>query len=95
MSYRIGGRYIGTPSLQISTVMHECIPPKPEGWAKGYECYKLAFLNTQACTIIINNETELYLREGQGFTIDYRDAPIRSLVVKESGIQYNLVAGVM
>ena len=88
---QIGRGYKGSPYIETSTTMHQVVPPKPEGWSLGYNFYKFSFVNNMDCTVIINNQSEIFLPITQGFNIDENDAPIYSFVIKESGVTYNFV----
>lgn len=84
-----GNGYIGSNKLETSIANKELLPNKPERWTTGYKVYKLAFMNNEACTIIINDNIELYLQKGQGFQIERGDLPLHSFRVKESNIPFN------
>lgn len=91
MTRVIGNGYIGSPSLQTSTANQEILPSPPVSWSKGYNLRKFSFMNDQNVTVKINNDKEIYLRAGQGFSTDYIDSPIWSFVIKEAGITFNFV----
>ncbi|GFN32601.1 hypothetical protein [Paenibacillus xylaniclasticus] len=50
--------------------------------------YEFAFLNTESCTVIVNGKDINVLAENQGFQIGRNDVLIESVVVVESGINY-------
>lgn len=90
MGYRIGSGYIGSSELQTSIANQEIIPTRENG--RPYNCYKFAFMNDQACTILINKSiTPILLRSGQGFSISEIDSPIHSFKIVESGITFNFI----
>lgn len=84
--------YLASPELQTSSGNHEIVPNKPDRWTNGYRLRKLSFDNVEECTILINDEIEVFLKAGQGFNTDYSDPPIYSFVVQEEGIQFNFIA---
>ena len=90
-----GSGYIGSSALMVSVANAEIIPgiPVGSGWTQGYKCYKLALYNTEACTIKINNGDAIYLRAGQGISIDQNDKMIENLCICENNIHYNWIAG--
>lgn len=87
-----GNGYLGSGKIEISKKNQELVPSAPENWTAGYTLKKLHLENIEECTIRINEETDILLRAGNGFQIDYNDRPIYSLVIKEAGIQYNFAA---
>lgn len=87
-----GSGYIGSPALQTSVANQEIIPPKPNNWVLGYQLYKFSFINTEACTIIINGGDPIYLRANQGFAIDQNDKKITSFKIVEDNVTYNYIA---
>ncbi|MEI2464980.1 hypothetical protein [Niallia taxi] len=91
--YRIGSNFIGSSKLTTSTEMHQVVPSPPTHWSKGYNFYRFSFHNTIPCTVKINEDEPIFLRGRQGFNTDYYDAPIRSFVIIEPGVQFNWVAG--
>jgi hypothetical protein len=91
---KVGSGYLGTDTLKTSTAMVELVPTPPSTYPYGsYSLYRIAFLNDQDCTIILNGVTTLFIRAGQGFEIDSDDKGITSFVIKEAGITYNFIAG--
>lgn len=81
--------YLGSKELEVSTsVNHEVIPVPPENWTFGFKLYKFSFFNKESCSVIINEDTELYLMPEQGFNMDRGDKHITSFKIKQSGINY-------
>ena len=85
-----GGGYIGSSAIQTSVANQEIIPI-PVGWTLGYYLYKFSLYNDQACTISINGGNPIYLRAGQGLSIDQGDKEITSLKFGESNITYTFI----
>ncbi len=89
----LGNGYIGSASIETSTsTNHEVLPPKPSDWENGYKCSKFDFINDQDCIVLINNETRIYLRAGQGISIGEKSKPITSFIIEEQDITYNYIA---
>ncbi|MGD6896095.1 hypothetical protein [Bacillus infantis] len=87
---RIGRGYEGSDKLEMSVAMQEVLP-KVDGM-RHY--YKFSFLNTDPCSIIINDDGKpKYLREQQGFEISHLDFPIHSFKIVEGGIEFNWMGG--
>ena len=84
--------YIASEQIKVSTANEELIPPKPEGWSRGYIIRKLSFDNVEACTIKLNNKTRIFLGEGKGFEIGYDDPSLTSFIIEEEGITYTFIA---
>lgn len=81
--------YLGSKKVEeSSSTNHEVIPNSPENWTRGFELYKFSFINSQDCTVIINDETEIFLLAEQGFNVERGDKKITSFKIKESGIKY-------
>lgn len=59
----------------------------PAGWTK-YELYEFSFLNTQACTVIVNKSNPIPCPANVGFQIDDNDAPIYSFIIVEPNVEY-------
>lgn len=95
MSRRIGIGYLGSNKIETSVANQEVIPsPKPDWkWTMGYSLYKFSFRNYDPCTVIINNETELFLDTGDGFEMNEMDKPITSFVIKEPNVRFNWRGG--
>jgi len=91
---RQGLGYLGSKNVETSTVMHEVIPSPPieKKWTHGYSVYKFNIMNFDACHIIINNETEIYLQAGQGFKMNEIDRPLTSFIIKEQDIRFQFIA---
>lgn len=88
---RIGSGYLGSDSLKTSTANEEVIPSPPSSWTTGYKLYKFSFMNSDDCTVIINNKTKVFLRANQGFTMNEADSPIYSFKIVEPGVNYNWI----
>ena len=88
-----GSGYIGSSALETSVANAEIIPSAPAIWTQGYKIYKFAFYNTEACSIKINNGDAIYLRAGQGISIDQNDKMIENFCICENNIHYNYIAG--
>lgn len=90
--FRIGSGYLSSDGVQITNVENiEIIPPSPETWSIDYSLYKFTFKNDHACTCTINGQYQIYLRSGQGFSINEKDLPIRSFIIHERGVAYNFI----
>ena len=72
-----GGEGVSTANQKI--IGDESIPRK---------YYELSFLNTQKCTVVVNNSNPIPCPEGIGFEIDSNDTPISSFVIVEPEINY-------
>lgn len=73
----------------VSTANQEILPIIDTNWSSPRgKYYKFSFLNTQACTVIVNDKDKNVLDAEQGFQIDENDAVIKSVVIVESGIDY-------
>lgn len=95
---RYGSGYIGSSELQVSVAMQEILPNTNHQGLGLNSLYSFAFRNTENCHVIINGKkgtgeggVQLYLREGQGFSMELGDSPIHSFVVVESGVHFNWV----
>lgn len=88
-----GSGYLGSSEISISVAGQDIIPNPPSHWSTGYSLKKFSFDNTEECTIIVNKETRLFLKAGQGFEIGYDDSPIQSFVIVEGGIHFNWIGG--
>lgn len=85
-------RYLGSSSLQTSIAMQELAPEKPSHFTVPYHIRKLSFRNDEHdCTVILNGETEIFLKAGDGFEIGYDDPPITSFKIKESGVNFRFI----
>lgn len=93
MGIRLGSGYIGSSNLQTSVANEEIIPSPPQGQYR-YNCYTFSFMNDQACSVVINNSSSIYLRANQGFNMDENDAPIISFKIVENGITFNWIAAI-
>lgn len=87
-----GNGYLGSGKIVTSKKNQQLVPAAPSHWSTGYTLKKIHLENIEECTIEINGTTEILLRAGNGFQIDYNDLPIHSLIIKEAGIQYNFAA---
>lgn len=86
--YNIGNGYIGSSTLQTSTAEMELIP-------KNTTLYRLTFMNDQSCQISINDSDWLFIRGGQGFSTVPADDNIYSFKIKQAGITFNWIGGVV
>lgn len=79
-----------------SKANEEIIPKKTEigdGYNRPIEFKKFSFFNKNDCTIVINNEREIFLFAGLGLNISLEEESITSLRIKEDGVAYTYVAG--
>lgn len=86
-----GSHYLGSKALETSQANKEIIPESPSNWSYEYKVRELSLMNSEQCTIVVNNKYELYLRAGQGFAMNRHNEPITSIKIKESGIEYNWI----
>lgn len=86
-----GRGYLGSKKIESSVANENIIPEPPESWSMKYLLVKFSLMNYEACTIRINEETEVFLGAGQGFNTDRDDSKIYSIEILESGIDYNWV----
>lgn len=70
----------GSAALQTSVAEQEIIP-------SGYRFSNFNLLNTQACTISINQGDYIYIRASQGINIDI----CNSCRIKEDNISFNWI----
>lgn len=72
-----------------STANQEILPIIEASWSNPRgKYYEFSFLNTQACTVIVNERDTNVLDAEQGFQIDDNDVNIKSVVIVEPGITY-------
>lgn len=86
----------GAKEPLISVANEEIIPKKTEigdGYNRPIEFKKFSMYNKDDCTIIINDEREIFLFAGLGFNISLEEESITSLKIKEDGVAYTYVAG--
>lgn len=76
-----GDRAVSTANQEILTVI-DATWTKPRG-----EYYEFSFLNTQACTVKVNDKL-VPLDANQGFELYRDDVDVTSVVIVESGINY-------
>ncbi len=88
---RIGSKFIGSNQVMTSVESQEIIPPAPSNWTMPHTLYKFSLMNYNDCTLIVNEEVELFLKANQGFNTNEVDARIFSVKIKESGVQYNWI----
>ena len=88
---RIGVAYLASNQIQTSIANEEIIPLAPSNWTMPYKLYKFSLMNNSDCTLIVNNETEIFLQANQGFATGETDARIASVKIKESGIEFNWI----
>ncbi|MCP1159465.1 hypothetical protein [Bacillus infantis] len=89
MGYQIGSGYFATESKKVSTENQELIV-KPEG-NSVHIIYKLSFKNYDECTVLVNNETRIFLDALDGFEVTHRDPPIYSFMIETPNIEYIFV----
>ncbi|MGN7324775.1 hypothetical protein ACTHPT_13995 [Bacillus altitudinis] len=86
----LGSGYKGSSKLESTNSENfEIVPPDSQGSKKITQFYKFQFRNDQDCSVSINHGEPIFIRAGDGFSMDHIDAPIFSFVIKEKGIQYN------
>ncbi|MFK3936673.1 hypothetical protein ACI2JA_04045 [Alkalihalobacillus sp. NPDC078783] len=88
-----GNGFLGSESLQTSVANQEILPPSPSNWTYRRRFNKLSLMNDQDCTLVINNQKGIFLREGQGFNVEQSDTPVSSLKIVEDGITFNWIGG--
>ncbi|RYI30630.1 hypothetical protein EVU96_09445 [Bacillus infantis] len=89
MGYQIGSGYLATDSKKVSTANQELIV-KPEG-TTVYTVYKWSFKNYNECTVLVNNETRIFLDALDGFEVTHRDPPIYSFIIETPDVEYIFV----
>ncbi|MDM5298058.1 hypothetical protein QUF51_07795 [Bacillus pumilus] len=86
----LGSGYKGSSKLESTNIENfEIVPPVTKNSNKLTQFYKFQFRNDQDCSVSINHGEPIFIRAGDGFSMDHIDAPIFSFVIKEKGIQYN------
>lgn len=88
-----GTGYLGSKQIETSTENMEVIPESPISWTIPYSLYKFSFRNYDPCSVVINNETEIYLDTGDGFEMAETDKPITSFIIVQPGVRYNWRGG--
>lgn len=83
---RQGTRFLGSDEIKTSVANEELVP-------QGKYFYKFSFVNENDCTVIINNEEPIFLKEGFGFSTNEVDPNISSFVIVESGIEFFWIGG--
>lgn len=58
---------------------------------QGRHIKKFDFLNLTDCHIKINGSDPIFLSAGQGFNSDSSNPPIKSIVVVETGVEYQYI----
>lgn len=91
MKHIRGKGYLGSNKIEVSTANQEIIPNPPSNWTYGYTLYKFTFKTYNDTNIIINGETNIFLRAEQEFQTDSGDAGIHSFVIVNSGVSYQWV----
>lgn len=86
-----GYGYIGSPNLMTSTENMEIFPPKPPEWTLGYQAYQFSFYNDNDAFVKINNGDPIFIRGGQGFSMDRDDKEIYSFIIVNAGVTFNYV----
>lgn len=86
--------YKASATLQVSVANAEILPTPPGDWTTQYYFRKLSLYNYSDCTLVINGETEFFVKAGLGFTINANDGDkaIYSLKIKENSINYTWIA---
>lgn len=87
-----GSGFLGTSKLEVSTANQELIPNAPSNWTMGYSAYNFIFMNSEECTVKINNTTRIFLRARQGFGTGDSDPLITSFIIETAGVSYNFAA---
>lgn len=72
-------------NIGTSTANQELVINR-NGWT-DFGFYEFSFLNSQDCTVKINGNS-IPLSVDQGVQIDADDAPIKSFIIVQSGIDY-------
>lgn len=89
MSYR----FQGSPSILVSTVNQEVIPPTPTDWTEKFYFKSFTFFNEDDCTVRINGSSSIFVRANQGITTTSpTDEEIYSFIVNEEGVRYTWIA---
>jgi len=95
MGFQIGAGYFGSQEVLSSTPNQDLIQQhKPADYSSTvtFAAYKFSFVNTSACTVLINDSvTPIYIASAQGFQIEEVDVPIYSFKIVEAGIAYNYI----
>ena len=91
-------RVIGSKDLTVSTAMHEVVPQAPSDWTVPVIFKNFSFMNSKECHIILNENSDIdgqdnviYLRAGQGLSIDEKDIDVFSFIIVEEGVPFNFV----
>lgn len=72
-----------------SSANQEILPIIDSKWnSPRGKYYEFSFLNSQACTVIVNGKDRNVLDADQGFQINENDVTIDSIVIVETGIDY-------
>lgn len=82
--YLIGNGYGGSSDIETSTENQELIPT-------GNVVYKIKFYNQDACHVLINDITTIYLGAYQGFETCETDRLIYSFKIIDAGVKFNYV----
>jgi len=91
---RVGSGYFGSSDLIVSTANQEIIQQNKPTNLSSFSAYKLSFMNTQDCHVIINGSAnQIYLKANTGFEIDASDKEIYTFVIVEAAISYYYVGG--
>jgi hypothetical protein len=89
---RIGNGYLGTDSVKTSVAGQELLPSKPVDWTESYKLYKFSFINYDLdCSVLINNETTIFLKANQGFEMSEEDEAITSFKILTNGVSYTWI----
>jgi len=87
-----GSGYLGTNKIEVSSLNQEIVPEKPSNWTIPYHLYKFSFINYQDVIVLINGDTEIFLKAGQGFEMNEIDKPITSFIIKDANVEYSYIA---
>jgi len=86
--------FIGSGAMQNSGAgNHEVVPAAPADWSNNrYHLKSLSFLNSQACTIRVNDSDEIYLEANQGLAVEAdKFNMINSFIVVDAGVDYQWI----
>lgn len=83
-------KILGSSAIKTSVANEEILPAQPVGWTFAPKFMKFSLMNYADCTLIIDGE-EIFLKANQGIALDYDDASINSVKIKEDGIEFNWI----
>lgn len=88
---RKGSGYLGSSKIETSKENQEILPLPPEKWTVGYRLYKMTFKAYDDMTIIINNQSSIFLSANQVFEMDETDALISSFIIVNKGAKFQWI----